>query len=604
MGTPSDIFIRVNRAGNPPSYGLSVTVDNTPINVEKIDNDLYKFSKTFSEGYHKIKAAIDSSDYFSENNVYYKTIHVLPKPEILYVSQKNTQLEMLMKKIYEVYDQDEIPDDLSKYAAVVIDDIPVGKLESKTDQISDYVIEGGGLFVVGGENSFDRGDYSKSMFETILPVLVGEAGYGGELATNIVIVIDISESTGQDFSTRSDNKKVDVEKSLALEILKGISLLDRVGVVAFNHKSYVLSKLVLLGESQGNVSERIASLNEVGGTLVYAGLKQAEYLMDGSLGSKNIILISDGVDSVPDLSINLARQFAAKNIKLYTVGVGEATNRAFMQTLAVTTGAQYFEPSEAQKLNILFGNREELPPQDAKSLVLFNTDHFITKNLELVADVTGFNYVVKKSAAQMLVSMGDGKPILTVWRFGLGRIGVLSTDDGEKWSSPLLGIPNSKLFTRTLNWAIGDPQKNLNFYVKSSDAFLGETAKITVKSEKVPVSNVLKFEKTDENIYAAYYTPAKAGYEEFFNAVLAVNNPSEYYNVGFNTELRDLVEVTGGKMFDPLEIDKIVDFIKASSVRKKSVPQYWRWPFIVIALAILLLEIFIRKVVENIRRER
>lgn len=603
MGTPTDIYIKIKKAGNPPGLGLSVKVDNTPVSVQQIEENLYKLSKIFSQGYHKITAQIDSADYFAENNIYYKTLHVLPKPVVLYVTEKNSRLLTMLNPIYTVYEKNDIPDDLSEYSAVIIDDIKDDKLEKKTDIISDYIIEGGGLFVIGGENSFDRGDYSKSIFETILPVFVGEAGYGGELATNVVLVIDISESTGQDFSTRSSNKKVDVEKSLALEILDGISLFDRVGVVAFNHKSYVVSKLVLLGETETNLSERIASLNEIGGTLIFGGLKQAEYLMDGSLGSKNIILISDGVDSIPELSINLAKQFASKGIKLYTVGVGEATNRPFLQTLATTTGASYFEPTETQKLDILFGNREEMPPQETKSLVIFNNQHFITKNLELNGEVTGFNFVVKKSPAQMLISMGDGKPILTVWRYGLGRIAVLSTDSGQKWASELLDIRNSKLFTRTLNWAIGDPQKNLGFYVKSLDTYLGETSKIVVKSDKTPVSDVLKFEKDDEKTYIAYYTPKKVGYDEFFNAIIAVNNPKEYEDIGFNNELRDLVTVTGGKTFEPFDIDKIVEFIKSTSVRKKSTPRYWRWPFALIALIILLIEIFVRKVIESIRRE-
>jgi len=602
IGTPSEFYIKINRAGNSLSYDISVTIDNTPVNAEKIENDLYKVSKTFSQGYHKITASIDCVDHFKENNIYYKTFHVLPKPKILYLSQKSSRFVNMLKSIYEVDEKDSIPEDLGEYSTLIIDDMAADRLDSQVDKLTDYIINDGGLMVIGGENSYDRGNYANSIFETILPVKVGEAGYGGELATNIVIVIDISGSTGQGFSSTSENKKVDVEKSLALEIIKGISLFDRVGVVAFNHKAYQISPVGLLGEIEDNITKKISMLVDGGGTLVYSGLKKAEYMMDGSLGSKNIILISDGVDSIPDLSTTLATRFASQNIRLYTVGVGEATNSAFLQTLAVQTGAQYFEPTETQKLNILFGDRDELPPEDIQSLVLFNTDHFITKGLDLNAQITGFNYVVKKSSAQMLVSMGDGKPIVTVWRYGLGRVVALSTDDGEKWASPLLGLTNSKLLMRSINWAIGDPQKKLSFYVKMSDVNLGETSKITVKSDKTPVSNVLKFEKADEKTYLAYYTPQKEGYEEFFNAVMAVNSPAEYRNTGFNDYLNDLVKISDGQIFEPNEFDKIVEFIKQKSVRMKTIPNYFRWPFIALALAIFILEILIRKIIESMRR--
>ena len=60
--------------------------------------------------------------------------------------------------------------------------------------------------------------------------------------------------------------------------------------------------------------------------------------------------------------------------------------------------------------------------------------------------------------------------------------------------------------------------------------------------------------------------------------------------------------ISGGKMFDSSDIDELVEFVKARSVRKKTTPNYYRWPFVIIALIILLLEIFVRKIIESVRR--
>jgi uncharacterized membrane protein len=602
-GSDNTFLVRVSKAGNPSGYTLRVSIDEVPISTERVEPDLYRFTKSFSEGYHKITARLEVSDYFSENNIFHKSLHVLPKPSILYVTEKDPRLVNLLNPVYEIEKKTVIPSNLESYASIIIDDINEKVLDSKTELLSDYVIEGGGLFVIGGENSFDRGDYQDSIFESILPVKVGEAGYGGEMAANIVLVLDISQSTGQGFSRTSDNKKVDVEKALAIEILKDISLFDRVGVVAFNHKAYIISQMGMLADIEGNVTQKISSLHDTGGTLVYAGLKQAQYLLNNVLGSRNIILISDGVDSLPSLSLDLAKQFEDQGIKIYSVGVGEATNSAFLQTLAVETGGAYFEPAETEKLKILFGEREEMPPESSESLVSFNNQHFITKGLTLTADVSGYNNVVKKSAAQMLVSMGDGKPILSVWRYGLGRVAVMSTDSGDKWANQLLGLTNSKLITRTINWAIGDPQKNLDFYIRVDDARIGVESKIIVKSDKVPTSNILNFEKADEEVYVAYFTPEKIGYQNFFKSIMAVNNPIEYQGVGLNSDLKDFVGISGGRMFNPNEVDEIVDFVRSNSVRKKTTPQYFRWPFILVVLIILLIEIFIRKIIESRRQK-
>ncbi len=43
------------------------------------------------------------------------------------------------------------------YSAIIINDIPVNEIETKIDKLNDYTISGGGLFVIGGENSFDKG---------------------------------------------------------------------------------------------------------------------------------------------------------------------------------------------------------------------------------------------------------------------------------------------------------------------------------------------------------------------------------------------------------------------------------------------------------------
>ena len=220
----------------------------------------------------------------------------------------------------------------------------------------------------------------------------------------------------------------------------------------------------------------------------------------------------------------------------------------------------------------------------------------------MVAKATGFNYVVKKAAAQMLVSMGDGKPILTVWRYGLGRVVALSTDNGDKWSSELLSQKNSKLLTRAINWAIGDPQKNMQFSIRTKDTYLGETTQLIVKSDKVPTSDTLLFEETENDIYVTYVTPKNIGFENYYGAFLAVNSEKEYERVGFNPDLRTLVGITGGKVFDPDNTDELVEFIKDVSRRKKTTPLYIRWPFIAAALLLFIFEIFIRRIIQSVRR--
>lgn len=605
-GTDTTFYVTLTHVGSELRCDPTLSIDDKPVLLQAISSTEFSATTVLAEGYHSLTARVACNDYYPQNNLFYKTVHVLPKPRVLYLAKEGTTLGSLLDPLYSITKQDSLPKDLSEYTAVIIDNQKNEVLDPAVDQLSDYVLNGGGLLVIGGDSSFDRGNYLGSRFENMLPVKVGQAGKDGDLATNVIIVIDISESTGREFGAGSDSSRVDVEKALILGIVDGISLYDTVGAVAFNHKAYIIQKPGRLGDIEGNLTQRISALQDTGGTLVFAGLKQAQYLLESSLGSKNIILFSDGVDSIPEMSTELAKSFAKQGIKIYAVGVGEGPNRAFLQQLASETGGSYFEPSEAQKLNIIFGedSKEEQPSaEDLQNLVLFNAEHFITKNLELTAKVTGYNQVVKKSTSQMLVSLGDGKPIITVWRYGLGRVAVLSTDNGKAWASELLGKPNSKLVVRSLNWAIGDPQKNLPVSIRTEDTFLGDASHITIKSDKRPVTDQVVLDQIDATTYRGSFVPKKAGFQAILNGVVAANEPLEYYSIGLNQDAFESIQVMGGKIFDPANPDEIVEFVKTVSRRQKTTPLYMRWPFIIACAVVLIAEIGLRRLLQSRRKE-
>ena len=143
------------------------------------------------------------------------------------------------------------------------------------------------LIVVGGINAFDSGDYKNSQFEQLLPVYVAQAGKKrGD--TSIVVVLDTSGSTSSSFL---GDKAVDVEKALAVDILKETALIHNVGVVAFKTESYEVAPLKKLMEQEEDVLTKIASLRDFGGTKIYVGVMKALEMLSASGGSKNIILI-------------------------------------------------------------------------------------------------------------------------------------------------------------------------------------------------------------------------------------------------------------------------------------------------------------------------
>jgi len=602
FGTEALLYADVKQTG-PLSldYNIQVMIDdNIIINEKATGTKTFEIKQMLQTGYHKIKASITSSDYFQQNNIYYKTIHVLPKPKILFISQKDAKITKIMDAVYDVSKKSYMPKDIKPYSAIVLYNINEDLLKTSTDILTNYAADGNGLVIIGGDNSFDYGSYENSMFETILPVKVGLAGKEEESGMNIMVIIDVSGTTCSAFGAGSANTKIDVEKAVTTQIIGGLRAGDKIGVISFDFNSHLISPLSII-EEKPDLNYTISTINCGGynaGTLVSAGLIRAENMLMPAKGSKNIVLISDGITQYPQNAIARAKSMASKGIKTYAVGVGFDTNRKFMQDLALAGQGVYFEPTEAQRLNIIFSREPEEEETDVMGLLIVDSNHFITQNLNLNAKVTGFNQVVPKSSARMLIATHNTNPIVTIWRFGLGRVVALTTDP-EVWAGQLLNKENSKIITRTVNWAIGNPSRNKEFDIKLKDSRVQDAAEIIVISETDPVLEGLSFSKLDKNVYKAGFVPKTTGFHDFFDASMAVNYKREYEELGINPELVDIVSITNGRIFNKDNTTAIVEFIRENSRRVKINEKSYSWIFILTALFIFLIEVCIRRIMEN-----
>jgi hypothetical protein len=304
-------------------------------------------------------------------------------------------------------------------------------------------------------------------------------------------------------------------------------------------------------------------------------------------------------------TLNKATQMAQSGIKIYTVGmpslISQQTDidRKFLSHIAEIGGGNYFEPTEAQYLNVFFGKPEakEKIFSGNSNLAIIDKEHFITRDLKINAMLTGINFVVPKSGSRSLAFTGDGNPVLNSWNFGLGRVVTLATDDGSDWASSLLTKENSMLITRMINYAVGSPEKGKEIYVDAGDSFLGETNEVTVKSAKYPSSDVLTFTKQGSDVYKASFSPEKEGFYQFFDRIAAVNPPKEYYSLGMNPELKGIVEISGGKMLKP-DDKTLLSQIQSLTKRKETIKKELLAYPLGIALLIFMIEIIIRKIYE------
>ncbi len=587
----------VNHVGSKDPVHLVVTMDGATLLDEVTADPVKEFTQKLSEGYHKMTAMIDSNDYFKQNNVFYKTVKVVPKPRILFVSDKESPVKTLLNQLYVVDSLSSVPQDLKDYYAIAINDIPADNLKDETERINEFVSDGNGMIVLGGKSSFDNGGYKDSMFETMLPVFVSTPGKKpGEIS--VVIIVDISGSTGAPFGRFTST--AEFEKSAAVGIFKDLRMDIRLAVVAFNTQAYLISEPSQVYEKVG-LEDRIGRLKFGGGTLIQAGMLKAIGMLSQMGGSKNIIIMSDGKTQSESAGIESAKLAANEGIKIYTVGVGPTTNENLMMQMAEIGNGIYFRATEETKLKIIFGDTEDQEDKGGTmGLVVLNANHFITEGYEPKADIHGFNQVVPKTTARLLLTTNTGEPILSVWRVGLGRVAAWSTDDGTEWAGDVLNKINSKIYARMFNWAIGDPDRKAQSYIDAKDTIVNEPTEITIKSDTPPEAKGATFYKIDEDLYSAAMTPTTTGFQEVSGALFAANYAREYGGLGFNDEISKIAMSTGGRVFEPGDIDGIVEFTKARAKRIVNTKDRLGWPFVLLAVIIFLVEIFIRRL---IRRE-
>lgn len=577
---------------------MRVTIDGNEIALDQSAKGpmSYPLPKKFSNpGHHTLVAELlEMDDYFPQNNVFYKAVKVVPRPHILFVTDKQSPLRQELERLYLVDSFSSIPKDLDGYMAVILDDLPASRILPSFDQLSEFVEDGNGLVVIGGPSSYESGGYKGTLLETLLPVKMGSGEEGNKSDVNIVVVIDISAASAEE---------IPYEKAFALSIIDSLNEKNSVGAVAFNSEAYEIEPILPLKQHKKELTDKISKLSFDGQSNFHYGMQGAYGLLKDVGGSKNIIMLTDGYTTYRKLqenTIDTARNLNARGVTVYTVGVGEKRDDFFLDNVARIGGGIYFPADAENRLKVLFGEPDQnQQPEYFNSLITLDSTHFITRDVDLAATIAGYNYVVPKPVSSLLVTTNKNIPVLVVWRFGLGRVVSLATDDGSRWAGELLNKKNSILLTKTINWGIGDLSRKQAFDITIRDTTVGKATSVDVVAGEMPKEQGLLFAKVDTNFYSADYTPDKAGFFTLLGATAAANSPEEYYPIGMSEEFLNLVEATGGEVFDPNDTDKIIEFVKAKSKRIKIDSLDLRWPLLIAALIVFLIDIAYRRIMEN-----
>jgi len=625
LGNENLVGVEVRQAKSNTTYKLSIEVDGSPVSSRTVTQTnsikIEPFSCTFNSlGPHLITARIFSGDDMrSGNNVFNKTIYVVPKPRILHVSHDaDSPLYKVLRSLYETNTVSSLDGaNLTDYKAVVMDNINDGRLSGNSiDSLREYTASGGGLLVVGGDNSYDFGDYLDSPIEAILPVESYSSAYAGSV--NVVLLLDISGSLDH-------YKALDDEKAMVINLLQNMGRDVNVGVVAFGDDVLYKSNGTLPLSSHVNrniLIEEVSELLPGHGTSMDEGIYYANEIIANASGEKNIIIFSDGaIEYSYEDSKNAIASIDTTKVNIYfmmlktdidkPVRTDNNRGKYFMESLAEISNSNFTLLELNQRPKLTFG-RVSADVSFEESLnypvVRLDEEHFITRYLNISGNISGYNDVTQKVGARRLVTTSMGKPVVTTWEFGLGRVVSLSSDNGYQWAGALYSGENARLLPSMVNWAVGDPRPEDGIVVYSGDMNLGSPGTIIIRSDEMPAvvfdKQDVPVSQTGERTYEGVIEPDHIG---LFNLEVsaggvtlkdtaAVNYPLEYRDVGNDPGFLEAVKHNGGGVYNVDQAKSLLfSDISKNSIMTSEEHVSLGWVFLITALLVFLGEVIMRR---------
>ncbi len=586
-GVENTFTVQLNEVGNVRKR-VKIFVDEVLETEEQYETPI-ELKKSFSSGSHVIRAVLENDDHFQQNNEFIKVVNVHEKPKLLFVSKSNSPLYELYYDFYDVDLRDDIGN-IDKYHAVVLNNINADELsEDDIEKLEDYLNEENGLFVVGGKSSYDWGSYNTSLITNILPVSIGKAKKKKDIV-NIVLLMDTGAGAHNSSWTV---QPIDVQKAVAAEIVKGLSSQNKVAIIEANYYLNTITGLSEIGPKREQVVTDIALLKPAGASEFEFAYQKAHEMLRLNKGSKNIVMITDGKIRPYEKAMlpNLIKNANKDGIKTYVIGVitpeVQEIDETFMKELKEVGKGEYFTASEQQKIKLYFGDPGE-EPSDRVEAYVYDSNHFITREVDDIGRLYGYNTVYPKSNARLLLTTNTGEPILTIWNYGLGRVASLSTDDGTLWNPEMLSSTNSEVLIRTINWLVENPERKNNLVVEIPQLRLGENAQITVKSDTLPQG---EFYEEDKGIYKGNFYANETGLIEILGTRAGVNYKKEYLYLGIDSNLEQILQVTGGEVIEEDFDDSLKSMTKVETIKTKDLS----WYFVLAAISLYLLEILIRR---------
>ncbi|MEQ8189514.1 MAG: VWA domain-containing protein [Candidatus Eremiobacterota bacterium] len=570
-----------------------------------------------------------NSDTLMDNNRAWAYTKASGEPRILIISEDSAMDRYLVNALKGIeishISSDNIPTELfqlQNYQTIILNDISSIKFSSEQmKQIQSYVRDlGGGLIMIGGENSFGTGGYYNTPVEETLPVSMDIRKERKMPVMALVLAIDKSGSMA-DYGS-GGVEKIALAREASIACVELLSPSDQIGIIGFDDAAKWVVPFQKRVDDKDFIIKNIASLRAGGGTDAFPALDEARRVLTVTKAMlKHVILLSDGRTAPGDFD-SLAKTMAENKITMSCVGIGSDADIPFLQSLAKSGGGRVYFTCDVSLLPRIFTKEALIASKSAiieeNFSPVINSYDEILEGIDTPPVLGGYVVTTAKDRAEVLLLTKEEDPLLAKWYYGLGKSVAFTSDVKGRWSERWIKWKSFPLFwSHVARWAMKSDESS---YLETNVSMEENEGKIIVDaiddegefinllrikgriiSPSLKSTEVLlkqegpgryegRFPVTEKGTYLISTGNDKVGYQ---TTGFDVSVPPEYKALGCNRDLLwHIAKETEGRILNINDYDKVFEHSVKQSYQVKVI-----WPFlIVLAMLLFPLDIAVRRI--------
>lgn len=442
-------------AGRVEVYRGDIKVADQPLKLKKGENRVTLKQSLEQGGLTPVTARLRGyRDTLLDNNSDFGLVYTAGKPRVLLVESELDQAKPLTWALEEQNMQVDVrpprgaPENLAElqnYDLLILSNVPATALTRLQMEVARTYVQdlGGGLIMLGGDQSFGLGGYYKTALEEILPVRSDFEKEKEKPSLAMMLVIDKSGSMG--------GEKIEMAKDAARAAVDLLGPSDKVGVLAFEGENFWVSELHPCTD-KGFVLDRIASLEAGGGTVMAPAMEEAYETLKGAVAKlKHMIILTDGVSSPGDFE-GIAQAMASDRITVSTVAMGADADQQLLEDIARIGNGRYYVADDPAQVPQIFAketvtaSKSAINEQPFTPSLVRPTQVLSEIALDDVPFLLGYVVTRPKATSEVILATEAGDPLLAWWRYGLGMSVAFTSDAKARWAAEWQSWPQFSQF--------------------------------------------------------------------------------------------------------------------------------------------------------------